>query len=85
MKQKILILLIDKHFFEQIFRKVEPEIFLYEFLNSGDPLYLDQDHLRTLQALRMKLSVYPLCKTEIKAFIHCSSEQMHQNVSGKRQ
>ena len=30
---------IDKHFFEQIFRKVEPEIFLSEFLNSGDPLY----------------------------------------------
>ena len=30
---------IDKHFFEQIFRKVEPESFLYEFLNSGDRLY----------------------------------------------
>ena len=29
----------DKHFFEQIFRKVEPESFLYEFLNSGDPPY----------------------------------------------
>ena len=29
---------IDKHFFEQIFRTVEPESFLYEFLNSGDPL-----------------------------------------------
>ena len=28
----------DKHFFEQIFRKVEPESFFYEFLNSGDPL-----------------------------------------------
>ena len=32
---------IDKHLFEQIFRKFEPDIFLYEFLNSGDPLYLD--------------------------------------------
>ena len=30
---------IEKHFFEQIFQKVEPESFLYEFLNSGDPLY----------------------------------------------
>ena len=30
---------IDKHFFEQIFQKVEPESFLYEFLDSGDPLY----------------------------------------------
>ena len=30
---------MDKHFFEQIFRNVEPESFLYEFLNSGDPLY----------------------------------------------
>ena len=29
----------DKHFFEQMFRKVEPESFLYKFLNSGDPLY----------------------------------------------
>ena len=29
----------DKHFFEQIFRKVEPESFLYEFLNNGDPLH----------------------------------------------
>ena len=28
----------NKHLFEQIFRKVEPESFLYEFLNSGDPL-----------------------------------------------
>ena len=32
---------IDKHFFEQIFQTVEPESFLYEFLNSGDPLYQD--------------------------------------------
>ena len=31
--------MIDKHFFEQIFRKVEPECFLYEFFNSEDPLY----------------------------------------------
>ena len=30
----------SKHFFEQIFGKVEPESFLYEFLNSGDPLYI---------------------------------------------
>ena len=30
---------IGKHFFEQIFRKVEPESFLYEFLDSRDPLY----------------------------------------------
>ena len=30
----------EKHFFEQIFRKIEPAGFLYEFLNSGDPLYL---------------------------------------------
>ena len=30
---------IDKHFFEKNFQKVEPESFLYEFLNSGDPLY----------------------------------------------
>ena len=33
--------MIDKHVFEQIFRKVGPESFLCEFLNSGDPLYLD--------------------------------------------
>ena len=25
--------MIDKHFFEQIFQKLEPESFLYEFLN----------------------------------------------------
>ena len=31
---------IDKHLYEQIFRKVEPESLLYEFLNSGDPLYV---------------------------------------------
>ena len=31
--------MIDKHFFEQIFLKVEPESFLYEFLNIGDQLY----------------------------------------------
>ena len=37
---------IDKHFFEQIFRKVEPESFLYEFLNSGDPLYLKLQSLQ---------------------------------------
>ena len=30
---------IDKHFLERIFRKVKPESFLYEFLNSGDSLY----------------------------------------------
>ena len=35
---------IDKHFFEQIFQKVEPESFLYEFLNSGDPPYFKQGH-----------------------------------------
>ena len=29
---------IDKHFFEQIVRKVEPESFLHEFLNRGDTL-----------------------------------------------
>ena len=29
---------IDNHFFEQIFRKVEPESLLYQFLNSRDPL-----------------------------------------------
>ena len=28
----------DKHFFEQIFRNVEPESFLHDLLNSGDPL-----------------------------------------------
>ena len=32
---------IDKHFFEQIFRKVEPESFLCEFLNSENPLYFE--------------------------------------------
>ena len=31
--------MIDKHFFEQIFRKAEAEGFLYDFLDSGDPLY----------------------------------------------
>ena len=30
---------IDKYLYEPIFRKVEPESFLYEFLNSRDPLY----------------------------------------------
>ena len=34
--------MIDKHFFEQTFCKVEPESFLYEFLNSGDPLYTER-------------------------------------------
>ena len=37
--------MIDKHFFEQIFQKVEPESFLYEFLNSGDPLYRVKDKI----------------------------------------
>ena len=31
---------MDKHSYEQIHLKVEPKSFLYEFLNSGDPLYL---------------------------------------------
>ena len=30
---------IEKHLYEQIFRKAEPESFLYKFLNRGDPLY----------------------------------------------
>ena len=30
---------IDKHSYEQVHLKVEPKSFLYEFLNSGDPLY----------------------------------------------
>ena len=30
---------IDKHFFEQISERLSFESFLYEFLNSGDPLY----------------------------------------------
>ena len=32
--------MIDKDFFEQVFRKVEPESFLDEFLNSWDSLYV---------------------------------------------
>ena len=32
--------MIEKHSYEQIHLKVEPKSFLYEFLNSGDPLYL---------------------------------------------
>ena len=31
--------MIDKHSYEQVQLKVEPKSFLYEFLNSGDPLY----------------------------------------------
>ena len=31
---------IDKHSYEQDHLKVEPKSFLYEFLNSGDPLYV---------------------------------------------
>ena len=31
--------MVDKHFFEQIFRKVEHESFFYDFRNSGDLLY----------------------------------------------
>ena len=37
--------MIDKHFFEQIFQNVEPESLLYEFLNSGDPLYRVEDKI----------------------------------------
>ena len=29
----------DRHSYEQVHLKVEPKSFLYEFLNSGDPLY----------------------------------------------
>ena len=29
---------IDKHSYEQVHLKLEPKSFLYEFLNSGDPL-----------------------------------------------
>ena len=32
--------MIDKHSYEQVHLKVEPKSFLYEFLNSGDPLYV---------------------------------------------
>ena len=31
--------MIDRHSYEQVHLKVEPKSFLYEFLNSGDPLY----------------------------------------------
>ena len=30
--------MIDRHSYEQVYLKVEPKSFLYEFLNSGDPL-----------------------------------------------
>ena len=30
---------IDKHSYEQVYLEVEPKSFLYEFLNSRDPLY----------------------------------------------
>ena len=33
--------MIDKHSYKQVNLKVEPKSFLYEFLNSGDPLYLN--------------------------------------------
>ena len=31
--------MIDKHSYEHVHLKVEPKSFLYEFLNSGDPMY----------------------------------------------
>ena len=34
--------MIDKHTYEQVHLKVEPKGFLYEFLNSGDPLYMSR-------------------------------------------
>ena len=30
--------MIDRHSYEQVHLNVEPKSFLYEFLNSGDPL-----------------------------------------------
>ena len=36
--------MIDKHSYEQVHLKVEPKSFLYEFVNSGDPLYLLVTH-----------------------------------------
>ena len=35
---------IDKYSYEQVLLKVEPKSFLYEFLNSGDPLYVSEFH-----------------------------------------
>ena len=32
--------MIDKHSYEQVHLKAEPKSFLYELINSGDPLYL---------------------------------------------
>ena len=31
--------MIDRHSYEQVHLKVEPKSFIYEFLNSRDPLY----------------------------------------------
>ena len=39
--------MVDNQIFEQTFRKVEPESFLYEFLNSGDPLYFHMGRVPT--------------------------------------
>ena len=34
--------MIDRHSYEQVYLKVESKSLLYEFLNSGDPLYFHQ-------------------------------------------
>ena len=41
--------MIDKHFFEQMVQKVEPESFLYEFLNSGDRHLSSCHHMSVLR------------------------------------
>ena len=58
--------MLDKLFFEQIFRKVEPESFLYEFVNSGDPLYffISLPKLKTYESSVLilgKSAILPQC------------------------
>ena len=54
--------MIDKHLYEQVHLKVEPENFLYKFLKSRNPLYVNISNFVVLD-----MATY----TQIKHFQFC--------------
>ena len=55
---------IGEHFFEQIFRKIEPESFLYGFLNSRDPLYA-LSKIEEILKIEQKLLFYRVSQKQV--------------------
>ena len=78
--------MIDKHFFEHIFRKVEPESFLYEFLNSENPtvdgIFHTERNFLFLKTSQRRVGVK---RQEIKATFHLTISMRGQRATGKIQ